>query len=762
MIYVFDVISGKFLAFEHATCITLVADLRLAIERTTGILVNNQILLVSGGQVPINENPVEAYDVGTEDNPYFLFARPAFIASGTDLGRSVTNVEDSIPQNTQTTGLLTTAEQLVHAQHLQHQGWQAAVGNLSDVISNVRNGASKLRLRIERLQKDEANLSSIESFSVDEDGAAVEETVQRVQLSSDLLSKLPLPNSLKSDNMINACDLVSHQIGMSSQAVIDELDNTQDTLKEAFLLLETFEKWATEGERTDMREIMRLTDRLGQLDQLLHSARQHCTGQGFSASPPPFTGASSPPSNFVSRSLSDVVGRCAAAAAELRNNLTQRVDWLSAVQSRLARCAAQFVITSATIRRRHKAIRNALCFISAPSYYVKLAIAQHSCRSSNFRSCMPCPVHSHATVSESFGNLDFLHPLYSLFSFCNASCHNVGHGQNHLKHLQGTPVVFAISDLEAIREAVPSLYADQNRKVCALNDSDSKKSLTPVPKSVDTIIESKKGHDAETSTDSLSELKDLCIKLQKHFSTDRDTLKDLRLSVDVNMASSFNLMDECKRVLEKIAIHQFENLSTNVQTQDMGSQCNEDGEETTVSPDAQPKDVSTSRPQARLNVAISGISKGDLVIVSWSEELQQPVVLTISPVPHLIHQDSIDLLSQGVPQNPILHWLCSPDLIIGSTPSIGGSPSVTDTRPAWFQPPNHYRLAEVIEKQHCQVRRASNRYRLQVNTRFFRLHVRPVSVEPALTSVSSAHSLSNVAEERRTSAESEQLFASSP
>ncbi|KAL4715117.1 hypothetical protein ACJJTC_012164 [Scirpophaga incertulas] len=179
-----------------------VACLKIAIERKTKIPANSLVLLVSGGEVLQSDHVVSSYSAGTDTNPIYMFSKPSIreshlkqsiysdlspipelepefrsdrtVYDGKFLAELKTAVEKccSMPPTVQTVMHCTnlaqqfkdlsfevarSCEQLVHEQHLQHQGWAAVVANLDDIFNEFceRSRNFKESFRKHRLKKEE-------------------------------------------------------------------------------------------------------------------------------------------------------------------------------------------------------------------------------------------------------------------------------------------------------------------------------------------------------------------------------------------------------------------------------------------------------------------------------------------------------------------------------------------------------------------------------------------------------------------------------
>ena len=94
--------------------------------------------------------------------------------------------------------------------------------------------------------------------------------------------------------------------------------------------------------------------------------------------------------------------------------------------------------------------------------------------------------------------------------------------------------------------------------------------------------------------------------------------------------------------------------------------------------------------EAKVTVA-PGVGKDDLVLVVWAEEHGHYAVYVESPTLHFVHVDCLKALGLNA----------------------DGSGK-------------KYLTAEVVSKEYCQARKPNNRFKVHVNTKFYRVKVRPV------------------------------------
>ncbi|CAH0749126.1 unnamed protein product [Diatraea saccharalis] len=203
MLYIFHVDAGQMTTYDMNLTLQSVACLKAAIERKTKIPSNSLVLLVSGGEVLQSDHMVSSYSAGTDSNPIYMFSKPSIREShlkqsicsdlspipelepefrndarttydGKSLAELKAAVEKccSMPPTVQTVLNCTnlaqqfselahevsrSCEQLVHEQHLQHQGWAAVVANLDDIYIEFceRSRNFKESFRKHRLKKEE-------------------------------------------------------------------------------------------------------------------------------------------------------------------------------------------------------------------------------------------------------------------------------------------------------------------------------------------------------------------------------------------------------------------------------------------------------------------------------------------------------------------------------------------------------------------------------------------------------------------------------
>lgn len=173
MLYIFRVDTGSMMTLEMSLALETVAHLRKSVAGTWGIPQDKQVLLISGGESLEPEERVCKYTAGSSDtNPIFLFSM-ASIESGSppagtageerpeerDLQPEV-EASLSLPDTHNTVSVRAAlaqeyvkasreqargCEAAIHAQHLQHQGWAAALANLEDSVTALERRHARFR-----------------------------------------------------------------------------------------------------------------------------------------------------------------------------------------------------------------------------------------------------------------------------------------------------------------------------------------------------------------------------------------------------------------------------------------------------------------------------------------------------------------------------------------------------------------------------------------------------------------------------------------
>ncbi|KAK5646238.1 hypothetical protein RI129_004702 [Pyrocoelia pectoralis] len=404
MLYVFNVDTGTMITFDMSFAVESVSYLQEQIEKCCKIAVENQVLLVSGGESLDRNARVCSYSAGTDTNPIYLFSRtdieskipptPSIeIGSNIDFTSKVKESHDmpatynTVCQRTQLAQQfhesareeLKICQNLVHEQHLQQQGWAAVIANLEDNILSFTK-------RSEIFQKGfEDYMNERESFL---------KFLQHFHDDLNILAKIPmLPVLLLGENQYSSKD--SHisseesEINRTCATLLDWISST-DSKSTTDQLFEhcsrVLEQYDTkifnslhavlkniffEANKDEMKDIKGLSDRLCGLEQLMFEAKRYVKEQSDLAqsfiqnqtratnlgdtSILPDLCASHRKQLMVMLSnhqqLSDIRRRCIKAKSELGTNLHHRLKWVMYMENLMVKVDQQMIIYHESLRR---------------------------------------------------------------------------------------------------------------------------------------------------------------------------------------------------------------------------------------------------------------------------------------------------------------------------------------------------------------------------------------------------------------------------
>lgn len=398
--------------------VSSVSALKEAIYDKTRIPEDKQVLLINGGEALAPSSRVCAHSAaGTDTSPIFLFNKCAIEqqtppAALTDYGAdpdlkervdACLNMQptfNTVVARTElakqiyelSTQQVRVCEKLVHDQHLQHQGWQAVVANLDDVVSVFKGSWHQLESNITQfLHQKTSNEELLKSFH---------DTL-------DVLDKLPLiPELLQSsltfsrsgtlsstDSTLTLFDWINqkdHQKNLSEVAEV--CLQALNRFDPSFLddLKKEVEDLLSQAKNNDMKEIKGLGERLYGLDELMAEARKlsaeqqelsnslYRNQQRFSN----YQDQSLLPDLCKSHRMSlevmmknhqqlrDIRRRCIQAKKELSDNLHQRLRWIVYIEKRVADIDEKILVHRENIRRLRLHLEIVQQIHLAPKLYV--------------------------------------------------------------------------------------------------------------------------------------------------------------------------------------------------------------------------------------------------------------------------------------------------------------------------------------------------------------------------------------------------------
>lgn len=143
-----------------------------------------------------------------------------------------------------------------------------------------------------------------------------------------------------------------------------------------------------------------------------------------------------------------------------------------------------------------------------------------------------------------------------------------------------------------------------------------------------------------------------------------------------------------------------------------------------VSPDESKQVVATKSKYVQTKadstkISVLRISKGDLVLLVFDPQFKTYVVFSVSPTLYILKDSCLQRMgvrpptqAQGSPGN----------LDTSRAGAEGGGIAGESPKQRWI-------LGKVVELDYCQIKKPTNRYRLPMNTRFFRVATEPVMLK---------------------------------
>lgn len=429
MLYIFRVDTGHMTTLDMNLALETVNHLKKAVAATLAIPAEKQVLLISGGESLEPDERVCKYTAGSSDtNPIFLFSmsslespsppsQPAESIASSSERDLQGEVERSLalPDTINTVNMRTAlaqeyvkassseivlCEEVIHAQHLQHQGWAAALANLEDSVLALEKRHSRLTSTFATyLERRDHYRQVIETF--DEDL----HTLSKIPVLPALVSGFEpqdsghegsRPASCQGKNKISLLEWIQQGTNHSLEQVADSCYRSLEQLDS--IMLETIEgkvSSCVEGANNNqMKEIRGLGDRLSGLEQLLLDAKKKVVeqtdlGAAFSQNQARASNLRDPsilPDLCAShrqqllvmarnhQHITSIRKRCAKAKQELSFNLYTRLKWVMYIQRQMAEAGQQLVLYHEELRRLSKRLEVMEQIHLAPSIYIATVV----------------------------------------------------------------------------------------------------------------------------------------------------------------------------------------------------------------------------------------------------------------------------------------------------------------------------------------------------------------------------------------------------
>ncbi|XP_069193835.1 RB1-inducible coiled-coil protein 1 isoform X1 [Procambarus clarkii] len=432
MIYVFLVDNGTMKTFDMNLALENVSVLKEEVHRTLKVPPEKQVLLISGGEALDPDQRVCQYSAGTDTNPIFLFSKTTIekqnppvpcvdYCTDTDLKDQVEGTLNMpASYNTvvaraqlaqqfheQSREEIRASQQLVHDQHLQQQGWAAVVANLEDIVADFRNRFENFYQSFkEYLTGREEKFQILNNFDNDlkllsripvlpallgTNDTSVAGKMEETEVNTnddgekvDLAVKPPM----------SLLEWISAKDSQSNVEVIAKLCFRGLTqINEPMLIQLEAEVSAAiqEADRSQMKEIKGLGERLFGLEQLMHESNKIVQEQNIIAEAllqnQNRAGKVNDPSIFPDlctshrKNLShmlknhlrvqEIRKRCSKAKDELSENLHVRLKWIMYIERKLYELDSKLTMHTENVRRLTGLLQVVEQIHRAPQVYVE-------------------------------------------------------------------------------------------------------------------------------------------------------------------------------------------------------------------------------------------------------------------------------------------------------------------------------------------------------------------------------------------------------
>lgn len=315
MVYIFFVQPGDMKTFDNEISIMQsVADLKEKIKEKCNISLEQQVLLINGGEPLDSQKNLCSYMAGTDTNPIYLFSTN-YDVTKLDILKNL-NYDDTdlkerlvdclclpVSLNTVKTRALVAqdffniaklqlefCEGMVHEQHLQQQGWSAVIANLEDIVSEFRKRWDLfLKMYQEFIADRDTYDIFLESFKDDK------KILQKIPVIDTLLDtqKETLDGSKLSETTTSTSETeTSKEISLYEWISSSDTKNSLDELYELCKAnLKKFEKdimpslekqindTLQSAEKPERKEIEGLGKRLFDLEELLRKIKKYVEHQ---------------------------------------------------------------------------------------------------------------------------------------------------------------------------------------------------------------------------------------------------------------------------------------------------------------------------------------------------------------------------------------------------------------------------------------------------------------------------------------------------
>ncbi|XP_053204356.1 RB1-inducible coiled-coil protein 1-like [Panonychus citri] len=412
-LFVFQVDNGMTFTLDLNLSTETIQVLKQNIYVRTGIPIDKQALLLSGGETLFDDAKVSSYrSAGTETNPIFLFNKevvdqdnPPFPVIDNVIDADMkTRIQSCFNMEPSFNTVMTRSElaqqlyavaqsnieccqKLIQDQHFQHQGWNAVLANIEDLSKVVANKLEALKIQYEKFKSR---------------GPIYNQSIDRLQTDLEVLHKMPLLPSLVEPslkNRENKEDLsLADWIGFRWNslrdvgAMVNSVLEFQHKSHEEFMAsIERDKKTVLETINSkEIKEINGLQNRLQMLNssctraaklaselnefaQAFHSNQIRVTNMRDNSILPDLCATHEQQLRVVGdkySELSDIRDRCAAAKREFCGVIHRRLQWASHISKLISSLSHKQTLWISSFHRMEKFINVFDQINRAPTIYL--------------------------------------------------------------------------------------------------------------------------------------------------------------------------------------------------------------------------------------------------------------------------------------------------------------------------------------------------------------------------------------------------------
>ncbi len=123
-------------------------------------------------------------------------------------------------------------------------------------------------------------------------------------------------------------------------------------------------------------------------------------------------------------------------------------------------------------------------------------------------------------------------------------------------------------------------------------------------------------------------------------------------------------------------------------------------------------------------MSITSVARGDVVLFCLDEGNDHYVVFHMGPIIHFLHSDCLPAMGLSTPTGTTTTTTPAAEAVVAdSSQASVSAPSAS----AGAGQRRQWALGEVTDKEYCQAKKAANRFKVPIGTRFYRVKAVPWS-----------------------------------